>query len=101
MGSGLCPGGRCYFRDLPVGHVGQAAEDIPKVGIGIDAAASATLDKGVKDGSPVTGLSLADEQPVLLSERRRANGVLDQVVVDFQPAIEQIFLQRRPQAQGG
>ena len=81
MGPGFCPGGGCYFGDLPVGHVGQAAEHIPQVGIGIDAAASATLEEGVKDGSALTGLSLADKEPVLLSERRWANGVLDQVVV--------------------
>jgi hypothetical protein len=31
---------------LPVGHVGQAAQNIPKVGIGINPAASATFDDG-------------------------------------------------------
>src|SRR5688572_21146011 len=40
------------------------------------------------------------EEPVLSSDRRQANGVLDQVVVDFQLAIEQIFLQGWPRAQG-
>ena len=82
--------------DLPVGHVRQAGQHVPKIGIGIDAPASATLDEGVKDGAALTGLSLADEEPVLFSERRRADGVLDQVIVDLQTPVGDILPQLRP-----
>ena len=37
--------------DLPVGHRGEPGEHVAQVGVGIDAAAAATLDNGVKDGA--------------------------------------------------
>jgi hypothetical protein len=52
------------FGDLPVGHVGQAREHVPKISKGVKAAASATFDEGVNDGTALTGLGIADEEPV-------------------------------------
>jgi hypothetical protein len=37
--------------DLPVSHRGEPSEHVAQVGVGIDAAAAATLDNGVKDGA--------------------------------------------------
>ena len=34
--------------DLPVGHRGKPCEHVAQVGVGIDAAAAATLDNGVE-----------------------------------------------------
>ena len=53
LDSGLGPGGGRYLVDLPVGHVGQAAQHIPKAGIGVDAAAAAAFNERVKDGAAV------------------------------------------------
>src|SRR5947207_3333731 len=83
----LCPSGGRYLGDLPVGHVGKAGQNIPKVGIGIDASTPAAFDERVEDGAAVTGFGFPDKKPVLLSQSGRANGILDQVVVDFQAAI--------------
>jgi len=43
---------------------------------------------------------MADEQPVLFSDRTGTNGVLGQVVVNFQAPIFQITIQRFPFSQG-
>lgn len=41
------PSCRCDFRDLVVGHVRQAGEDIPEISEGIEAASTAAFDNGV------------------------------------------------------
>ena len=67
--------------DLPVGHRGKPGEHVAQVGVGIDAAAAATLDNGVKDGAALAGIGIAEEQPVLFSKSGRPNGVFHEVVV--------------------
>ena len=44
------PGLGSDILDLPVGHRGEPGEHVAQVGVGIDAAAAATLDNGVKNG---------------------------------------------------
>jgi hypothetical protein len=67
--------------DLPVGHRGKPGEHVVEVGVGIDAAAAATLDDGVKDGAALAGIGIAEKQPVLFSQSRRPNGVFDEIIV--------------------
>ena len=62
----------------------------------IDAAAAATLDNGVKDGAALAGVGIAEEQPVLLSEGGRSNGVFHEVVVELEATIFEIDTQKRP-----
>ena len=82
-----------------VGHVRQAREHFPQVGVGIKAATPAAFDHGVDDGAALAGLGFADEEPVFLADGGGANGVFHQVVIDLHPAIAQIDFQRGPLAQ--
>ena len=82
-----------------IGHGGQAAQHVFEVGVGVQAPTPAALDNRIKDGSPVACVGIAHEQPVLLANRGRANGILDQVVVDLHLALFQVDLQGRPLAQ--
>ena len=89
----------CDFGDLAVGHVGQAGEDFTKISEGIKPATAAAFNDGVDDRADLTGIGVADEEPVLLADGRGADGVFDQVVVNLHPAIIQINAQRAPLVQ--
>jgi len=54
------------FRDLPVGHGGQAREHVAEISEGIETASAATFNEGVNDGTALTGLGIADEELVFL-----------------------------------
>ena len=82
--------------DLPVSHRGELGEHVAQVGVGIDAAATATLDNGVKDGAALAGIGIAQAQPVLLSKSGRPNGVFHEVVVDLNSAIFEVDTKQRP-----
>lgn len=82
--------------DLPVGHRGEPGEHVVEVGVGIDAAAAATLDDGVEDGAALAGIGIAEEQPVLFSQSGRPNGVLDEIIVDLDSAIFEIDAKEGP-----
>ena len=58
--------------DLPVGHRCEPGEHVVQVGVRIDSAGAATLDDGVEDGAALAGIGIAEEEPVLFPERRRA-----------------------------
>lgn len=62
------PGLRCDIGDLPVGHVRQAGEHVAQVSKGIKAPAAAVFDEGVNDGAALSGVGLADEEPVLFAD---------------------------------
>ena len=82
--------------DLPVGHEWQPGEQVAQVGVRIDAARAATLDDGVEDGAALAGIGIAEEEPVFLSERGGTNGVLDEIIVDFDSAIFEIDTKQWP-----
>jgi len=82
--------------DLPVGHRGQPGKHVAQIGMGIDAAAAATLDNGVEDGAAFAGIGIAEEEPVLFSERRRSNRVLDQIIINLKSAIFEIDAKQGP-----
>ena len=82
--------------DLPVGHRGKPGEHVAQVGVRIDAAAAATLDNGVEDGAALAGIGIAQEQPVLLTESGRPDGVFHEVVVYLDSAIFEINAKQRP-----
>ena len=52
---GFAPGLRGDLRDLVVGHVRQAGEHVPQIGIGVLPAAAAALDQRIDDGGALTG----------------------------------------------
>jgi hypothetical protein len=82
-----------------VGHVGQAREHVLEVSVGINAPAPAAFNEGINDGGPFSGVGLANEEPVLLSQGRGPDGIFHQVVVDLYPAISPINFQGCPLAQ--
>ena len=82
--------------DLPVGHRGEPGEDVAQVGVGIDAAAAATLDNSVEDGAALAGVGIAEKQPVLFSESGRPDGVFHQVIIDLDSAIFEIDAKQGP-----
>ena len=81
---------------MPVGHRGEPGEHVAQVGVGIDAAAAATLDDGLKDGAAVTGIGIAQEQPVLFPKSGGPNGVFHEIVVYLDSAIFEIDAKQRP-----
>ena len=55
-----------------------------------DASAAAGFDEGEQDGAALSGLRLADEQPVLFADGGGADGVLHGVVVDLNATVFEI-----------
>ena len=95
----LGPGFGGHVLDLLVGQRGQAREHLAQVGLWVDASAAAGFDDRVEDGAAVPGFGFADEQPVLLADGRRPDGVLDGVVVDLDSAVFEIHAEHGPQRQ--
>ena len=56
-------------------HSGQAGEHVGKVFLGIDAQAAAVLHDGVEDGTLLSRLLIAQEEPVFRTKLGRANRV--------------------------
>ena len=67
LGLGPCP--RRDHSDLLIGHLWKPGEDISQVGVGVDSFPAAVLNDGVEDGRTLTGLGIAEEQPVFLVMR--------------------------------
>jgi len=65
---------------LTVGHVRQAREHFPQVGVGIKTATPTAFDDGVEDGAALAGPGVADEEPVFLADGGGANGVFYQLL---------------------
>jgi hypothetical protein len=82
-----------------IGHFGQASQHVLKVSVGIDTPAAAAFDDGVNDGSAISGIRIAHEEPVLFSQSRRADGIFHQVVVDLHAIVLQVDLKRAPLTQ--
>lgn len=75
-------------------------QHVLKVFAGVDAQPAAVLHDGVEDGAFFARFDVAEEQPVLGSELGRADGILDEVVVDLDPAVDEEEFELRPLAQG-
>ena len=61
------PGFWSDLFDLPVGHGGQAAQNVAEVGVGLHAIATATLNDRVDDRAAFSRLGIPEEEPVLFS----------------------------------
>jgi hypothetical protein len=82
--------------DLPVGHWRKRGEHVTYEGVRIHAAAGATFDNGVKNGAALAGRAIAEEQPILLSNSGRPNGVFHEIVVDSDASLFKIDPKQRP-----
>jgi len=85
-----------YVRDLLVGQRGQSFDQVLDVGPRLHAMISAADDQRVQDCALASGVFRTDEQPVLLAEGRRPNGILHPVVIDIQPSVTKGLHQRLP-----
>lgn len=63
--AGFEPVGWGEARGLTGHHAGQTGEHVGEVFFGINPEAAAVFYNGVEDGALLTGLLIADEQPVL------------------------------------
>ena len=83
----LC-GGRWTWRGRPVtrqqrsevvaiAHAGQTREDVPQVGERVFAVALTRDDDRVEDGGALSGVGMADEQPVFLADAGPAEEPLE------------------------
>jgi len=77
----------CNPADLTVTHRWQPGQHVSQIGIGIDAAISATSDDRVNHSTAPPGFFVSDEEPVLFAHGRGSDGVFDEVVVDLDSAI--------------
>ncbi len=74
----------------------QPGQDVPQVGERVFAMPLAGYDDRVDDGGALAGVGMADEEPVLFSNRRRADGIFNQVVVQPRLTMLQMRGERRP-----
>lgn len=94
------PGGWRDGVGLLVGQRRQAREHLPQVLVGIEPQPPAVLDDREQHGAPFPGVVRSNEQPVLLADGRGPDHILDQVVVEFHPAVGQEHLEPGPLVQG-
>ena len=81
-------------------HAGQAGEHVREVFLGVDAQPTAVFHDGVEDGAFLTGLLIAEEQPVFRTNFGRANRVFHKIVANFHPAIGKISFEVGPLVDG-
>ena len=67
--------------------LGDAGEDVPQVGLGIEAVQLGRLDQGVEGGRPLGAPIRASEQVVLAPDGDAAKRPLGRVVVEPDPAV--------------
>lgn len=87
---GVCPGFGGDVFDPAGGHRGQSCEDVAEVDERVDAPAAAAFDDGVEDGSALAGFGGSYEEPVLFADGGGADGVFHEVVVDFDPSVDEV-----------
>ncbi len=88
--AGLEPvGGQQVFELVRGRVVHELFEDPLEPGEGVGSVAADLLDEGVDDGAAPAGVRAADEHPVLVAEFGGADGVFRQVVVEFDPAVQE------------
>src|SRR5436190_18768839 len=76
--------------EIADGGMGQAAQDVGEVVVGIDASASAAAQQGVEDGAAPTCAGMSDEEPAFAADGGGPDRVFDQVVVDLKTAVFEI-----------
>ncbi len=83
-----------------VGHGRKPGKRFAQVGESFDPVRIAGDYHRVEGGGAPTGVGLADEEPVLLSEGREADGILRQGVVQAGLSVFDMACQRRHMAAG-
>jgi hypothetical protein len=71
--------------DLAVGHVGQACQHVAKIGKRVKTASAAVFNDGVDDRAALTGIRLADEEPVLFADGRGSLSVMAATIPAMSP----------------
>lgn len=96
--SGFRPGFRRDVFDLPIGHMGQAAQDVVQVAISFHPSEPAAFDDGYNRSHSVGRPRHRRKQLIFLADRGWPNRILDELIVDFDGAVLQIHGKRRPLA---
>ena len=82
--------GREEFADLSDLRRRQAGQHVGEIFLRVQAAPPATDQDGIDHRAAPSRLGMADEEPSLATDRRRANVILDQIVVDLEASVGQI-----------
>ena len=82
------------------GMIGDASENIGKIGLRIDAAHLCRLDDGVDTSGALSAGIGATEEIVFATENWRSHAALGGIVAHLQPAIRQVTQQRAPSGEG-
>ena len=64
---------------MAVGRARQSAKDVAQVLVRIDVVPPARFDDGVDDRAAMTGVRLAEEQPILLADGGRPDRIADRL----------------------
>ena len=75
------------FLDLGNLRGGQAPQDIGAIFLRVEAPSPATPDHGVDDGPAPASRGMAQEEPAFAPHRGGADGILHQVVVNFEAPV--------------
>ncbi len=81
-------------------HCRQGVEKILQVVSGVDAEFAAGFNKAVDDGTGLAGVGASEKKEVLFADGGGANGVFNEVVVDFERAVVEIMGEVVPAGQG-
>lgn len=76
--------------------VGDAGQNVPEIGLGIEAVELGALDQGVDDGGALAAGVGAGEEPVLTADGERPDRAFGGIVVDLQIAMVGIAGERGP-----
>jgi len=87
---------RCKVGDIPVCAFGNAGEYVAQIRMRIDAPSPTTFDYCVDHRAALPRIGVSKKQPVLFADSRGPNGIFHAIVVDFDPAIADIFGERLP-----
>ncbi len=82
--------GREQFVDLRDLRRGQAGQDVGEIFLRVQATPPATDQDRIDHRAAPSRLGVANEEPSLAAHRRRANVILDQIVIDLKASVLQL-----------
>ena len=89
------PGVGQEFGDALHRVVGQPGDEVDEVGLGIDTGQPAVFHQRKQIGQTRAGIGVPDLQPVFRPDLERADGLLDEIVIDPRPGFAQTARQGR------
>ena len=81
-------------------HRRQSRKDFTQVDCRIDVEFAAGFDEAVDDCAGLAGVGAAEEEEVLFADGGGPDGILDEVVADFESAVFEVKIERVPALEG-